>query len=130
MFAIGKNLLCVSDPRLGTQERLIDADALICLPTLQPQPVVRLHSYTPVERFTVKTVQKVADIAVHVGSRLSTASASSYRALKGYMHECVKQTQQEYARGEVHENCAGCLFSLRKPSLRVFRGVSKGNLSG
>ena len=33
--------------------------------------------------FTVKTVQKAADLAVHTGSRLSTDSASSYRALKG-----------------------------------------------
>src|SRR4030095_4368694 len=54
--------------------------------------------------FTVKTVQKAADLAVHAGSRLYTDSASSYRA--------------------------GCLFSLLKPYLRVFRGISKTNLSG
>jgi hypothetical protein len=30
----------------------------------------------------------------------------------------------------VYENRAECLFSLLKPSLRVFRDVSKGNLSG
>src|SRR5206468_7690064 len=34
--------------------------------------------------FTVKTVQKAADLAVQAGSRLYTDSASSYRALKGY----------------------------------------------
>jgi hypothetical protein len=34
--------------------------------------------------FTVKTVQKAADLAVHAGSRLSTDSASRYRALQGY----------------------------------------------
>src|SRR5262245_57133097 len=33
--------------------------------------------------FTVQTVQKAADLAVQAGSRLSTDSASSYRALKG-----------------------------------------------
>jgi hypothetical protein len=38
--------------------------------------------------------------------------------------------ETEYARGDVHENRAECLFSLLKPYLRVFRGVSKGNLSG
>ncbi len=38
--------------------------------------------------------------------------------------------QKEYARGEVHENRAECLFSLLKPYLRVFRGVSKRNLPG
>src|SRR5213594_3775925 len=37
---------------------------------------------------------------------------------------------KEYARGEVHENRAECLFSLLKPYLRVFRGLSKTNLPG
>ena len=80
--------------------------------------------------FTVKTVQKAADLAVHAGSRLYTDSASSYRALKGYMHAFVNHTQKEYARGDVHENRAECLFSLLKPYLRVFRGLSKTNLPG
>ena len=30
----------------------------------------------------------------------------------------------------MHEHRAECLFSLRKPYLRVLRGVSKGNLPG
>jgi transposase len=80
--------------------------------------------------FTVQTVQKAADLAVQAGSRLYTDSASSYRALKGYLYAFVNHTQKEYARGDVHENRAECLFSLLKPYLRVFRGVSKGNLPG
>ena len=80
--------------------------------------------------FTVKTVQKAADLAMQAGSRLYTDSASSYRALKGYVHDFVKHTQKEYARGDVHENRAECLFSLLKPYLRVFRGLSKTNLPG
>src|SRR5262245_32434898 len=36
--------------------------------------------------------------------------------------------RRNYARGEVHENRAECLFSLLKPYLRVFRGLSKLNL--
>src|SRR5262244_4404484 len=44
---------------------------------------------------TVQTVQKAADIAVQAGSRLSTDSASSYRALKGYVHEFVNHTKKE-----------------------------------
>ena len=80
--------------------------------------------------FTVKTVQKAADLAVQAGSRLYTDSASSYRALKGYVHEFVNHTRKEYARGDVHENRAECLFSLLKPYLRVFRGFSKCNLPG
>jgi hypothetical protein len=80
--------------------------------------------------FTVKTVQQAANIAVHAGSRLYTDSASSYRAVKGYVHEFVNHTQKEYARGDVHENRAECLFSILKPYLRVFRGLSKTNLPG
>jgi transposase-like protein len=80
--------------------------------------------------FTVKTVQKAADIAVKTGCRLYTDSASSYRALKGYAHDFVNHTKKEYARGDVHENRAECLFSLLKPYLRVFRGLSKTNLPG
>ena len=62
--------------------------------------------------------------------RLYTDSASSYRVLKGYVHDYVNHTQKEYARGEVHENRAECLFSLLKPYLRVLRGISKRNLPG
>jgi len=80
--------------------------------------------------FTVQTVQKAAALAVHAGSRLYTDSASSYRVLKGYVHEFVNHTRKEDARGEVHENRAECLFSLLKPYLRVFRGLSKYNLPG
>jgi hypothetical protein len=75
-------------------------------------------------------MQKAADLAVQTGSRLYTDSASNYRALKGDVHEFVNHTQQEYACGDVHENRAECLFSLLKPYLRVFHGVSKGNLPG
>jgi hypothetical protein len=50
--------------------------------------------------------------------------------LKGYVHDYVNHTQKEYARGDVHENRAECLFSLLKPYLRVFRGISKFNLPG
>jgi transposase-like protein len=80
--------------------------------------------------FTVKTVQKAADLAVPTGRRLETDSASSYRALKGYVHDDVKHTKKEYARGEGQEHRAECLCSFLKPYLRVFRGVSKFNLPG
>jgi transposase-like protein len=83
-----------------------------------------------VKDFTIKTVQQAATLAVQAGSRLYTDSASSYRGLQGYVHEYVNHTQKEYARGDVHENRAECLFSLLKPYLRVFRGISKANLPG
>jgi hypothetical protein len=79
---------------------------------------------------TVKTVQKSANIAVQAGSRLSTDSASSDRGVRGCLPEFVNHTQKEYARGDVHENRAECLFALLKPSLRMFRGLSKLNLPG
>ena len=78
----------------------------------------------------MKTVQKAADLAVQAGSRLYTDSASSYRAVKGYVHEFVNHTQKAYARGEVHEHRAECLFSWLKPYLRVLRGLSQCNLPG
>jgi ISXO2-like transposase domain len=40
--------------------------------------------------FTVKTVQKAADVAVQAGSRLYTDSASSCQALKGYVGSVSK----------------------------------------
>jgi hypothetical protein len=80
--------------------------------------------------FTVKTVQKAADLAIQAGSKLYTDLASSYRLITGYEHDAVNHTQKEYARGDGHENRAECLFSLLKPYLRVFRGLSKTNLPG
>src|SRR5262245_17532174 len=79
---------------------------------------------------TVQTVQKAANVAVQVGSRLSTDSASSYRAVKGSMHAFVHHTQQEYAWGDVHENRAECLFPLLQPYVRVFLGLSQYHLPG
>ena len=51
-------------------------------------------------------------------------------AVYGVRNVSVNHTQKEYARGDVHENRAECLFSLLKPYLRVFRGLSKFNLPG
>ena len=92
----------------------------------RPGPVV----VQAVKDFTVTTVQKAAELAVRAGSQLFTDSASSYRAVQGSVHAYVNHTQKEYARGDVHENRAECVFSLLKPYLRVFRGVSKFNLPG
>ena len=104
-----------------------DKDRPAIIAWVSRQGAVVIHV---VKDFTVTTVQKAADVAVQAGSRLYTDSASSYRALKGYMHEFVNHTQKEYARGDVHENRAECLFSLLKPYLRVFRGLSKTTLPG
>jgi transposase-like protein len=104
-----------------------DKDRPAMIAWVSRQGLVVVHA---VKDFTVKTVQKAADLAVQAGSRLYTDSASSYRVVKGYVHEFVNHTQKEYARGDVHENRAECLFSLLKPYLHVFRGLSKRNLPG
>jgi hypothetical protein len=57
--------------------------------------------------FTVKTVQKAADLALQAGSRLYTDSASSYRLITGYQHDSVNHTKKEYARGDVHGGVPG-----------------------
>src|SRR5262249_47532038 len=89
-----------------------DKDRPAIIAWISRQGAVVIHA---TKDFTVQTVQKAANLAVQAGSRLYTDSASSYRALKGYMHEFVNHTQKEYARGDVHENRAECLFSLLKP---------------
>jgi hypothetical protein len=48
----------------------------------------------------------------------------------GTLHQKWPRAQKEYARGDVHENRAECLFSLLKPYLQVFRGMSKRNMPG
>jgi len=46
------------------------------------------------------------------------------------LYTARRTTQKEDARGDVHEHRAECLFSLLKPYVRVFRGVSTTNLPG
>jgi transposase-like protein len=104
-----------------------DKDRPAIIAWISRQGAVVIHA---TKDFTIQTVQKAANVAVHAGSRLYTDSASSYQALKGYWHEFVNHTKKEYAHGDVHENRAECLFSLLKPYLRVFRGLSKTNLPG
>jgi hypothetical protein len=79
---------------------------------------------------TGQTGPKAADLAVHAGRRRYTDAASRSRALQGSRHECVKHTQKEDARGDVPAPRAAWLGSLLKPSLRVFRGLSKTHLPG
>lgn len=83
-----------------------------------------------VRDFTFDTVQRVALQAVKVGSTVFTDSAKSYRILSqiGFLHDFVNHSIGEYVREDVHENGAEGLFSLLKPYLWVFRGVSKENL--
>jgi transposase-like protein len=64
-----------------------DRPAMIAWVSRQGRVVVQA-----VKDFTVKTVQKAADLAVQAGSRLYTDSASSDQALPGYRHAFVNHT--------------------------------------
>jgi hypothetical protein len=55
------------------------------------QGAVVVHA---VKDFPGKAVQKAVDLAVQVGSQLSTDAASSSRALQGDVHACVTHTRQ------------------------------------
>ena len=80
--------------------------------------------------FVVSSVVRSAQALLSFHMPAGKLGSRPYRSLKGYVHEYVNHTKKEYARGEVHENRAECLFSLLKPYLRVFRGLSKTNLPG
>ena len=69
-----------------------DKDRPAIIAWVSRQGAVVIHA---TKDFTVKTVQKAADLAVQAGSRLYTDSASSYRALTGYVHAFVNHTQKE-----------------------------------
>jgi len=68
--------------------------------------------------------------AIAPGSTVYTDSAKCYNFLEevGYRHESVNHSQGEYVRGGVHQNRAEAIWSLLKPWLAVFRGVSQDNL--
>src|SRR5262249_24483151 len=62
--------------------------------------------------FTVKTVQKAADLAMQAGSKLYTDSASSYRLITGYAHDSVNHTQKEWS-------CTSILRVMPSPAHQV-----------
>ena len=64
---------------------------------------------------------------VERGSQVYTDDYEIYDFLKqaGYRHRCVNHSAGEYARGDAHCNTAEAIWSLLRPYLRTFRGVSK-----
>ena len=77
--------------------------------------------------FTSETIKEAGTRAVEIGSTIYSDWAKSYQTLSeiGYEHDYVNHSKVEYARGEVHENRSECMFSLLKPYIWVFRGISK-----
>jgi len=61
------------------------------------------------------------------GSRVYTDDYDIYDFLSqaGYGHRSVDHAAGEYARGRVHCNTAEAIWSLLRPYLCTFRGVSK-----
>ena len=111
------------EPGRGHEDK--DRPALLAWGSRQGAGVIQAPKACPVQ-----TVQTAANLAGQAGSRLSTDSASSSRAVQGSIHACVNHTKKEEARGEGHANRAEGLWSLLKPELRVFRGLSKHNVPG
>jgi len=80
--------------------------------------------------FTVQTVQKAADLTVHTGSRLYTDSASSSRALKGYVHDYVNHTKKEYARGRSMSIGPSVCFPYSSRTCGCFEGSVNSTCQG
>jgi len=102
-----------------------DAPAIIAWVARSGQAVLHV-----VKDFSAQTVQRAALCAIRVGSRIYTDSAKSYRTLAqcGFFQEWVNHSEGEYVRGDIHENRGENIFSLLRPYLAVFRGLSKDNL--
>jgi transposase-like protein len=87
-----------------------------------------------VKSFNFRTVKKMANKVLFAGCGIIfTDSAKAYGILSqmGFIHKNVNHSKKEYVKpGNVHENRAENVFSLLKPFLLVFRGVSKRLLPG
>ena len=66
-----------------------DKDRPAIIAWISRQGAVVIHA---TRDFTVKTVQKAADLAVHAASRLYTDSASSYRAIERSRAMCTRSS--------------------------------------
>lgn len=66
---------------------------------------------------------------VQPGSTIYHDDYRSYNSLSGlFRHDSVNHSQGEYARGDVHINTAEAEFSVFRPWIRTYRGVSKEKL--
>jgi transposase-like protein len=66
---------------------------------------------------------------VEPGATIYHDDYRSYNSLDGlFKHDSVNHSQHEYARGAVHINTAEAEFSVFRPWIRTYRGVSKEKL--
>jgi len=73
------------------------------------------------------TIRPIIRARVLPGSILDTDEYDIYSFLErdGYVHRTVNHSQGEYARGDVHVNTEEGIWSVVRPFLARFRGLSK-----
>ena len=84
---------------------------------------IRLRMYTDLKKESLRPWLRSQ---IQRGSQIFTDDYSIYQFLSevGH-HRTVNHSEGEYARGSVHCNTAEGIWSLLRPYLRTFRGVSK-----
>lgn len=83
----------------------------------------------PSKDVSSEVIAKRAMNYVEQGSTIYHDDFRSYGILDGlFKHDSVNHSEKEYARGDIHVNTAEAEFSLFRPWLRTYRGVSKKRL--
>ncbi|MFQ5343768.1 MAG: IS1595 family transposase [Anaerolineae bacterium] len=92
--------------------------------SVQRNGQVRLFTQRNLQKDTFRPLLKRW---IRRGTQIYTDDYDIYHFLTsaGYQHQSVNHSQGEYARGEVHVNTTEAVFSLVRPYLAPFRGVSK-----
>lgn len=85
---------------------------------------------TPSNRATSDEIVRRALKNVEAGAKIYHDDWKPYNALSGlYLHESVNHSQGEYSRdGEIHTNTIEAEFSVFRPWIATYRGVSKERL--
>lgn len=100
------------------------SDKVPLVAIVQRNGQVRLFAQRNLQKATFRPLLKRW---IRQGAQVYTDDYDIYHFLTsaGYRHQSVDHSQGEYARGRVHVNTTEALFSLVRPYLATFRGVSK-----
>jgi len=85
------------------------------------------EEYIPMMSMEGGKIEEVVTSRIYAGSTIMTDEFKSYGIL-GYIHETVKHSEREYARGEAHINNCENRASLLRPWLSKHREISKDKL--
>lgn len=101
-----------------------ESDKVPLVAIVQRQGQIRLLAQRHLRKDTFRPLLKRW---VQRGANVYTDDYDIYHFLSpaGFRHQSVNHSQGEYARGKVHINTAEAVFSLVRPYLATFRGVSK-----